>query len=710
MKSGNVIPSTSVSKAEIEDEVFLTSSKFKYKLRKIIRILKQNKLLIILLKEFILFLLIMISIIYYKKSLKVPDIEKNDVEMDPDFFMQLFYDCFKSAAFATIGLSLIEFKICRIYLLFFFLVSYLTFFIVYRGISLEAHGTYNMIVFIFFMILGQIFVFIIFLFKIIYQRKKWVAIGIISTIIISSLIIYKIKVEDKIKCKDWEIGLNNTKLDNDKSKYPCSIKIPNKRCNLNFLGPHFDLSKGKMCSQRKEEEKTNLLEKSNSPYITPNTKRIGFPITTHKENFKLMVQQESVNLYREIMKNLIDMDNQEVLENLGAKEKPEVVLDYTKNEYGELDINVNFDQDLSTERKNLEKDTNPLYDNIIFIFLDGISRNHFSRVYKKSAEFIKKFMPYEGRINDKEPSQKYHGFEFFKQHSLKDFTLGNFVPMFYGLPYYWQKIESIIGEFKNKGFVTGSSNSICDKEGFYYNWQLKPGMERKFIEFDHEMFGINCDPNIFDVKNPFNLLMGESSIFRRCLYGKENVEHSFEYGRKFLEAYSNNRKFLRLCITDGHELTGQVSKYVDEPMANFLNYIYDNNYLKNTALILSSDHGLNILVLYKLLQSMDQEIEMFNPILFFILSDKEGKSYEEQYENLQINQQNLITTYDVYHTLKYLLNQKDEPVTIKGIQSSGEIFDPKINFLGTSLFHYIDPSERQCSNYIDIHECICTKN
>ena len=706
----NMIPSTSTTNPQIQDEVFMTTDQFKYKLRQLIKAFKQNKLLIILLKEFILFLLIIISIIYYKKSLKVPEVEEKDAEMNPDFFMQLFYNCFKAAAFATIGMSLIQFKICKKYLLFFFLVSYLTFFITYRGISLEAHGTYNMIVFIFFMIFGQIFILIIFLFKWIFKWKKWVAIGIITTIIISLAIVYKLKVEDKIKCKGWEFGLNNTKLDNDKSKYPCSIIIPNKRCNLNYLGPNFDFSKGKMCSQRKEEEKTNLLKKANSSYVNANTKRIGFPITTHKENFKLMVQLESVNLYHEIMKNLIDMDNKEVLEKLGEKEKPEIVLDYTKNEYGEVEINVNFDQELSTQRKNLEKESNPLYENVIFIFLDGISRNHFTRVYKKTAEFVKKFMPYEGTNNDKDPSQKYHGFEFFKQHSFKDFTLGNFIPMFYGLPYYWQKIESIIGEFKNKGFVTGSSNSICDKEGFYFNWQLKEGMERTFVEFDHEMFGINCDPNIFDVANPFNLLKGESSVFRRCLYGKENVEYSFEYGRKFLEAYSNNRKFLRICITDGHELTGQVSKYVDEPLANFLNYIYDNNYLKNTTLILASDHGLNILVLYKLLQSMDQDIEMENPLLFFILSDKEGKSYEEQYENLRINQQNFITTYDVYHTLKHILNQKDEPVTIKGIKNNGGKFDPKLHFLGTSLFQHIDPYERICSNYIDIHKCICKPN
>ena len=196
----NAIPSTSTTNPQIQDEVFMTTDQFKYKLRQLIKAFKQNKLLIILIKEFILFLLIIISIIYYKKSLKVPDVEEKYAEMDPDFFMQLFYNCFKSAAFATIGISLIQFKICKKYLLLFFFVSYLTFFIAYRGISLEAHGTYNMIVFIIFMIIGQIFVLIIFLFKLLYKKNKYVVIGIIATIIICSVIIYKLKVEDKIKC------------------------------------------------------------------------------------------------------------------------------------------------------------------------------------------------------------------------------------------------------------------------------------------------------------------------------------------------------------------------------------------------------------------------------------------------------------------------------------------------------------------------------
>ena len=92
--------------------------------------------------------------------------------------------------------------------------------------------------------------------------------------------------------------------------------------------------------------------------------------------------------------------------------------------------------------KYLSQDLKNILFDIIYIFFDAISRKHFSRVYKKTSQFINNFMKYEGYSNKKDPSQKYHGFQFFKQHSFREFTLGNNIPMFYGKPYYSKKIDS----------------------------------------------------------------------------------------------------------------------------------------------------------------------------------------------------------------------------------------------------------------------------
>ena len=680
---------------------------------KYIREMKKDRIIqiiIAILKEIILFIIIMISIMKYKVSLKTTKQDEKEFDMDPAFFMDLIYNCFFSACYTSIALFLIEFKICKIYQLFIIIIRYLIFFITNTGQNLDGHGTYNTIMFLLCIALGQIIFLFIFGLKIIYQKKKSVVISLVLIIIVGSIIIYTASIEDKVKCKDWEFGFNDTKIDNDKERYPCNIIIPNHNCYLNFLGPFFDFSKGISCKNRKEDDMNKLKSVSTSKYVNKTTKRIGFPITTHKENFILNIQQSSKNLYKEVMDNLVDMDNEEQLKILGDKEKPEVVLDYTQNKYGEIKININYDEELSKERKNAEKNTKPLYDNILFIFFDGISRNHFSRNFKKTSEFMEKFFKYNGAKNKNDPDQKYHGFQFFKQHSFKEFTLGNNLPMFYGKPFYSKKVDSITGDFRDNGYVTCNLNGICNKESFYFDWQLKKGMERNFIEFDHEMFALNCDPNIFDVANPHSIGIGESSVFRRCLYGKENVDYLFDYGIKFWEAYPNNRKYLRISIPNGHELSGQVSKYTDQPLYDFLNYMFENNLLKKTAVIFCADHGLSILVLYKLFQSQDRDIEVNNPLLFFILSDKPGLTYEEQYHHLHINQQTFITTYDIYHTLMHIIKGEDTPVTKKKIGKNGTVFDPKKHFLGTSLFNHIDNSERYCSNYIDIHECICEMN
>ena len=671
---------------------------------------KKKKLINLCLKEFILFIIIIISFIKYKKSLQTSKLDEKDFDMDATFFMTIIYDCLKSACYATLAIFFIEFKICKIYQLFPMMIVYLLFFIFNRGESLDGHGTYNTIFFLICIAIGQILIIIIYCFTFLYRKVKSITIFLILIFIISSLTIYKLKVQYKIKCKDWEYGLNNTNLNDDKKIYPCNIIIPNHNCYLNFLGPFFDFSKGMTCSTRKKEEKYKILKASTSKYVNKNTKRIGFPITTHRDNFNLMKQQNSKNLYIEIMNNLVDMDNKEQLEKLGPKERPEIVLDYTKNEYGEIHINITRDEELSKERKKLENGTNPLYENIIFIFLDGISRRHFLRNFPKSSEYIENFLKYDGVFNEKEPSQIYHGFQFLKTHSFREFTLGNTVPMFYGQPYYAKKANSITGDLKKNGFITCGLNGLCDKETFYYDWQLKKGMERNYFEFDHEMFSLNCDPNYYDVDKPHSIVLGESSVFRRCLYGKENVEYLFEYGIKFLEAYNNSRKYLRISIPNGHELSGQASKYVDEPLYNFLIYTFENNLLKNTSLIIASDHGLNIYIIYKLLQSQDQEIEANNPLLFFILPDKAGKTYEEQYKNINLNQQTFITSFDIYHSLKHIIYSKDIPITKKDIEKNGTTFESHKHFLGSSLFNYIDPKERYCSNYIDIHECICKYN
>ena len=95
--------------------------------------------------------------------------------------------------------------------------------------------------------------------------------------------------------------------------------------------------------------------------------------------------------------NLIDMDNFDQLRKLNKRKRPEIILDYTRDPFGELNIHINYNKKLSNKRKLLEQNKNA--NNIIFIFFDNLSRVHFYRQYKKTSNFLKNFFNYR-RINN----------------------------------------------------------------------------------------------------------------------------------------------------------------------------------------------------------------------------------------------------------------------------------------------------------------------
>ena len=58
------------------------------------------------------------------------------------------------------------------------------------------------------------------------------------------------------------------------------------------------------------------------------------------------------------------MDNKTQLKKAKAN-IPEIITDFSKNKFGELIINVNYNNTLSNERKKLERNTKPYSDNIM---------------------------------------------------------------------------------------------------------------------------------------------------------------------------------------------------------------------------------------------------------------------------------------------------------------------------------------------------------
>ena len=608
------------------------------------------------------------------------------------YILDDIYYCTHSALYFLCFLFLYQLKLCYRWQIFIFILIILQLIYIDRGDSFYHHGILNIISLIFLLFIGEIVILTLILIIINIQKRKYsrsFLIIIIITYLFNSVFI---KNKDNYYCKDWDKSLNNSYISNDKNIYSCEVNIPKKKCLINIFSPILDLSNilRIKCDKRKNKEKTSLISLSNLKNSKPINK-IGFPITIgEKEEIKGEPSMYGVVLLNYVKNNLINLDNETMLKNIKPNQKPEVYVDFTNNKFGELKININYNNSLSKTRLSLENNKNA--SNILFIFFDNLSRVHFYRQYKKTIKFLKTFLTYKGFSIKEKPDQKYHGFEFLKYHKFNAATLFNAIPMFSGV-YYDQNntMISIIKEMKQLGYITCNVQDVCHKElmgiGKIPNYS--------YIEFDHEYAAPNCDPNVY--RAGYGFFQGENNILRKCLYGKDSIEHSLEYGTKFWLAYKDNLKFLRIVNTYAHEYSGEKSKYADEAIFNFLFQLYNQNLLQNTIVFLAGDHGFELMGLYKLFEPKDWEIERQFPVFFLIIPDKKNVSYTEQYSEILKNQQTFITPFDIYYTIRQIIyGDKYKQNLLREQNNEGE-----------SLFNYINPKERNCTRYKHIYLCQC---
>ena len=475
-----------------------------------------------------------------------------------------------------------------------------------------------------------------------------------------------------------------TYIDNDTKIFGCQIQIP-KLC-LYRIGTYFlDISKiyNIECG-RDLTLKEKTLKFSNSPYINKNTIRFGYPLT-NKDPICLNYSRDKNIIFSYVKKNLIDMDNKELLDKAKVN-NPEIIVDFSKNKYGELIINVNYNKTLSKERQNLENNIKPFSKNIMILYFDSVSRNNGLRKLKKTFKFIEKFMNYKGYSNKLFPDEKYHAFQFFKFHSFQFHTTGNYPKLFYGRNR-GKNMVRITKYLKKNGYVTAFSNDMCKLD----SCSLPHFMSQKEIS-DHEY--LICDIN----------RKHTNSMIKRCLYDKINIAYQLNYGYQFWVKYKKNRKFLLIVNNDGHEGTLEVLKYSDEYLYKFLNNLFEENLLKDSTILILSDHGCPMPSIYYFSNFYHYEQDL--PMLYILSFDRKNLSYDEQYNHLHKNQQKFITAYDVYNTIGHLIYGKSYK-KIKNKEESDKDTPKTKN--GKSIFSRID-SNRTPLDYTDMNVNVCIIN
>ena len=575
------------------------------------------------------------------------------------------------------------------YHIFHILIVYYYFYSYSHGLDFHDHGYFNFLgcITIVSLILFALLPFNGLLFFIKKKNKIYTLIYIGFLFII--FIFYLFIANSYMNCDDWPRGLNNTYIENNINIHGCLIKSP-KICPYKLGKFVFDLTKwrGIECYNNKENTKKKLLNFTNKPYINKNTKRIGFPLVNKEPDLLLNFMEHNNTVLKYIKNNMVDMDNIKLVEEIYKENKPELIVDYTNNPYGEIIIDLKFNKTLSEERKKLEKNSIPYSKNIIMLYIDSISRAYSIRQLKKTLHFIEKFMPYKGGYNKNYPTEKFHSFQFFKYHSFKGYTFENYPRIFYGNRA-GSKIIRITKYFKNNGYITSYSNEMCLRELS----TTRHNMNYEEIG-DHEL--ILCDPN----------RKHANALVKKCLYNKLTTAHLYEYGNQFWRKYKNNRKFLIIASNDGHEGTLEILKYLDNTIFHFLNNLFNDNLFKDTTIFLLSDHGTAMPSPYYMTYFFQKE--RFLPMLYIICNDRKNISYNKQYQYIYENQQILITGYDIYNTIANLL-YGDE---YEFIANKTDLEDTPKSQYGISLFKKIKSKDRtpkiynNNKNYMMIDVCI----
>src|SRR3990167_1398931 len=285
------------------------------------------------------------------------------------------------------------------------------------------------------------------------------------------------------------------------------------------------------------------------------------------------------------------------------------------------------------------------------------------------------------------PGQSQKSYQFFRYHSLANHAEPNLIALRYdeasvtGEQSHLTRIENY---FKDMGWITSAASSKCEIEEFDLSTQQKNKMYVDHHSMDHEFFSLACDPNSMPQSDPFGMFKGPFSEFRRCVYGQDAAEHQLNYALDFWDKYKTEPKFQSITLTDGHEITGELPRYLDPHLKQFLQTMTAKKHLEDTIIFITSDNGNSGNFLFSGTDSGKNEAA--NPFMSVILSEE----YQRMYGTiLEKNEQKLISPHDVFRVL-------------------GELSHTAKEYIGTNFFKEELPSNRRCADAgIDLEFCRC---
>lgn len=560
-----------------------------------------------------------------------------------------------------------------------------------NGTDLYNHGFYNRI---FFLITLPLSVCIMLVIKIaiigLFRNFKKTLSLIIIAYSIFYLAYYYLTLNT---CDYWDKGFKKSFIDDSISS--CKTMRP-EICWFKILDGTMDLPKylGQDCSDMSNYLLSKDLLISNSNLKSKNSKFIGFPRT---ENWDT-IQETSYWVYQKnILKNLVDLEDikttQETIDNT------EFTIDFRNSTIenpfeAKLILKKNYtleEERLDKELKFLKNNEKPLFKNIFILFTDSLSQAHFRRKLPKTFKYLEeRYYSREERKRDKNNNSRLgeitRSYQFLKFHAQSAATIENIIPLLFG-KYKKEKGVSFFDHHKNAGYVIGTSNNFCSRE--MAEFDSNSNINIQFPRYDHEFNQIMCDPNLHSLDQPYSIFKGPYSMSLKCIWGKKSIEWTIDYAKQFFSAYRNNSKLYILGNMDSHEGSGEVIKYDDDIYLNYLKWLEEEGFMKDTLILLYSDHGFRMPgYLYGIFNFDDYNKEVYLPAVFMLIPT-DIKGFEQIDHFMMENENKFMLPWDLYNCFELNVNNEVE-----------------YDFYQCPFFNVIE--EKDCLFWeLKSHECKC---
>ncbi|XP_013402922.1 uncharacterized protein LOC106168430 [Lingula anatina] len=312
--------------------------------------------------------------------------------------------------------------------------------------------------------------------------------------------------------------------------------------------------------------------------------------------------------------------------------------------------------------------------NFNLIFIDSVSHPHFQRSMPKTIEALSKIH------HRKEKKMFVFEYELFQ--AIRSRTYETIQALFSGeadvdkkpfavldMPPKPLKYQELFGPLRKHGYSTLFLEDLCwirewgvGKDLLVYNESLsRQDMWRKLLEALDKAAIDGFD--ITYASCPILEFYGEKDPFFHlpvvCYNGRHHHQYILDYLTEFQNLHTVIQKpYATFATTNvGHDEYGTRIQTLDPDLAKYVEVVSSQ---ENTITVLFSDHGNAYGRFVE--QSIEGRLEVYHPFLYILIPEPVASQLgPKAVKNLKINQQRLVSIFDVHYMLRSLLPKKTPP-------------------------------------------------